>query len=122
MKKYLGAIGTVVITGIICKGLLVKVVRRVLKDELIKMEAEGSQDNTDEVYIFDTEREALDTLENMVKLIEEYKVVTLSDFKSLMGDNSLYTDTKYGWLELSEATISKISAGYVLDLPKVGLL
>lgn len=122
MKKYLGAIGTVVITGIICKGLLVKVVRRILKDELIKMEEECLPDNNDEVYIFDTESEAMETLENMVKIIEEYKVVTLSDFKSLMGDNSLYTDTKYGWKELSEATISKISAGYVLDLPKVVLL
>jgi hypothetical protein len=54
----------------------------------------------------------------MDQLIEKYETVSVADLYELLGVTSSYTDEKWGWVDLREATIRRVRDGYLLDLPK----
>ena len=118
MKKYLGTIATVLVTGIIAKGVLVKVVRKILTDELVKMEKEEVSITGTGDYIFETRTTAEKTLDDMIETLELYKVVTVADLATLMGVTGTYTDVNYGWTDLSKARISRVRLGFAISLPE----
>lgn len=68
--------------------------------------------------VLETWNDADEVLNHLVDLIEEYDVATVANFYDLVGINGDYTDNKYGWDNLSKATIRRVRSGYVLDLPK----
>lgn len=66
-----------------------------------------------------TRGDAEEVLSNLVDLIEEYGEATVSDLYDLMGVTGEFTDTKYGWTNLSGATATRTRSGeYILNLPR----
>jgi hypothetical protein len=73
-------------------------------------------------YIIETRVEAEHVLDSMVKLLEKYDQVTVSDLCDLVGETAAYTDNKWGWTDLRGADIRRIREGYLLKLPPADTL
>lgn len=122
MKKHLITISSVFVTGIVCRGLLIKVIRKVLIDELDKMSKEPLTNKQFESPIFETRREADNILSDMMKIIEDYGVVTLLEVNDLLCISGCYTDKYYGWTDISGATLVAAKNGYTINLPMALLI
>jgi hypothetical protein len=66
--------------------------------------------------------EAEEVLDSLIELIETYDVATVGDFYDLVGVTSDFTDNKYGWSNLSTASVSRVRDGYILNLPRPAVL
>lgn len=66
--------------------------------------------------------EAEHVIDMLVDQIEEYDQVTVADLYDLVGITSQFTDHKYGWTNLRDASVSRVREGYLLDLPRPVLL
>lgn len=69
--------------------------------------------------ILESRGEAMDVLDTLVNYIQEYGAVRLSDLQEMVGVTGQFTDTYWGWTNLSTATVRKVREGYLLDLPKI---
>ncbi len=58
-------------------------------------------------------------IESMTDLIDTYKEVTVADYYDLVGVTGKFTDNKYGWTNLQNASVSRSRGVYTLVLPKV---
>lgn len=67
--------------------------------------------------IIDTRPEAVDVLESLRDLIDEYQAARVEDLYSMVGITGTFVDTTRGWRDLSGANIRRGRNGYVLDLP-----
>ena len=73
--------------------------------------------------VFDTRGEAEEVLDVLIDLIGEYGMVNLTDLYDSVGLPSNYTDEKYGWCDLRNASISgSRSNGYIIKFPRLMLL
>lgn len=61
--------------------------------------------------------EANDVLEALIDQLDQYEYVTVGDLYELVGMEVKHTDNKYGWTNLSRATVKRVRGGYLLDLP-----
>ena len=86
----------------------------------ISRRARASHD-FDEI-ILPTRAEAEAVIDNLFNLISQYEQATVSDLYELVGITASYTDEKYGWTDFRGAGVTRIRNGYLLDLPKAGLL
>lgn len=68
--------------------------------------------------ILDNRGEAEDVLTRMDELVETYDMVSVADFYDLVGVSGNYTDNKYGWTDLRNASIVRTREGYMIKLPK----
>lgn len=72
--------------------------------------------------IFDTRIEAEDVLDQIIKAIDEYGMVTVADYYDACGVASKYTDNKYGWDDrnnLDGAKVKRLSVDeYYISLPR----
>jgi hypothetical protein len=68
--------------------------------------------------ILNTRSEAEEVLTAMYDLLERYQQVTVSDLYNLVGITSAWTDEAWGWDDLSRSGVTRVSGGYLLDLPK----
>lgn len=68
--------------------------------------------------ILETRGEAEDVLGRMDDLIDAYGIVSVADLYDLVGMTGNYTDNKYGWTNLRNASIQRLRDGYLLKLPK----
>ena len=50
--------------------------------------------------------------------MDEYRLVTVSDFYDLVGESGEYTDAKYGWQNIRNARVVRGRQGYYIELPK----
>lgn len=66
----------------------------------------------------DTRGEAEEVLDRMIELIQTYGQVSVADFCDLVGVTGQYTDNKYGWDNLRNATVIRVQDGYAFKLPK----
>ena len=71
-----------------------------------------------EEYTIDSRGEAEEVLSQMDDLIATYGTVSVADFYDLLGVRSNYTDNKYGWSNIRNATVVHVRDGYVIKLPK----
>lgn len=71
-----------------------------------------------EELIFATRGDAEEVLSNMIDLIDEYGVGTVKDLYAYAGKKTDYTKEKYGWYDLSNASVERVREGYLLKLPK----
>lgn len=81
--------------------------------------------NVDSEYVsvtVDTRAEAEDALFSCGELIDKYGVASVADFYDLVGITAKYTDDKYGWEDIRQATISRTREGYLIKMPKAKLL
>lgn len=67
---------------------------------------------------FRSRGDAEDVLRELRSLIDEYHQASIADYFDLLGQTSEYTDNKYGWFDLSHATIRPRTGGYFIELPK----
>lgn len=77
--------------------------------------------NFDDI-VFETRGEAEEVLSCLVDLIEDYGMASVGDYYDLAGITSNFTDDKYGWDNLSSASVSRDRNGYVINLPKTRML
>lgn len=77
--------------------------------------------NFDDI-VLESRGEAEEVLSGLVDLIEEYGMASVADLYELVGVTSNFTDNKYGWINLSNASVSRVREGYLLDLPRPILL
>lgn len=68
--------------------------------------------------ILKTRTEAEDVRDQLLDIIEEYGIVSVADFYKLVDIDANYTDTKYGWENLSRANVVPVRGGYLINLPK----
>lgn len=62
--------------------------------------------------------DAEEVLSTLIDLVDQYGLATVGDFYDACGISSEYTDRKYGWESLNEASIHPVRGGYIIDLPK----
>ena len=56
---------------------------------------------------------------SMIERIEQYGAATVRDLYDAIGEESKWTEEKYGWTDLSYARVHRArGGGYLLDLPK----
>jgi hypothetical protein len=67
--------------------------------------------------IISTLEDAQMVLDGLCDLIEDYSAASMADFKELVGMPSAFVDHSWGWTNLSNATVSQVRDGYLLDLP-----
>lgn len=69
-------------------------------------------------YIFDNRGDAEIVLERLDEAIARYSIVSVADLRELAGLPQEYTDNKYGWTNIRNAEIRRVSDGYLLRMPK----
>lgn len=79
--------------------------------------AVGAGYNFDNV-ILETRSEAESVLMGMDELIETYGVVSVGDLYDLVGISGTYTDNKYGWTDIHNASVVRVRDGYMIKLPR----
>lgn len=67
---------------------------------------------------YETRDDAMDVLERLRDLIDDYDEARVSDFYSLSGITPSYQDRKWGWDDLSRAYPERDGPEYILVLPK----
>lgn len=73
----------------------------------------------EDIVILQSKDEAEMVLERMTDALDQYQVVTLADFKALIGSPQTPVDYKWGWTFLGGAQIRTVREGWLLDLPPV---
>lgn len=68
--------------------------------------------------VFETRDEAGAVLEKMYDMLDEYKLVSVADLNSMIGETPKHTDHKWGWEDLQGSHIKMVRDGYLLILPK----
>lgn len=78
-----------------------------------------SRTNTDiQDIIFESRGEAEEVLGNLVDFIVDYGVASVADLYDLVGITGPFTDNKYGWTDLSMASVVRVRDGYLINLPR----
>ena len=72
--------------------------------------------------ILSSRGEAEEVLSTLVDLTIDYGQATVSDLYELVGITGNFTDNKYGWEDLSSASVNRVREGYALNLPKAIVL
>lgn len=72
--------------------------------------------------MFEERRDAEEVLDTMVTLLEDYGSCSITDFYDAMGQSAPYTAEKYGWKNLSDATVRSCREGYYIDFPQYRLI
>lgn len=57
-------------------------------------------------------------IEELNNCICEYDQATVGDLYDLLGFDPDHTDYKWGWTDLSSATVRKVPGGWLIDLPR----
>jgi hypothetical protein len=73
--------------------------------------------NFDDI-ILATRAEAEEVIDRLFDLVSRYEQATVSDLYELVGIESNFTDEKWGWTDIRGAGVTRISSGYLLDLPR----
>jgi hypothetical protein len=68
--------------------------------------------------ILATRAEAEETIDRMFDLIARYEIATVADLYGLVDISGSYTDEKWGWTDMRGSRATRVSGGYLLDLPK----
>lgn len=77
-----------------------------------------SRHKLDDIVI-DSRADAEEVLFHLVDLVQDYGSASISDFFSLVGINTEYTDQQYGWRNLEGANVLRLrEGGFVLNLPR----
>lgn len=78
--------------------------------------ARGSHDFGE--IILATRGEAEEVIDRLFDLIARYEQATVADLYELVGISGSFTDEKWGWTDIRGSGVTRITNGYLLDLPK----
>ena len=68
--------------------------------------------------VLETRGEAEVVLSRMDEIMEEYSIVRVADLYDLVGITGDYTDNKYGWTNIRNASIERVRGGYKINMPR----
>lgn len=68
--------------------------------------------------VFRSRSEAEETLDALNGCIAEYGAVSVSELLYSVNMSADFTDTKYGWTDLSSARVRHVRDGWLLDIPR----
>lgn len=68
--------------------------------------------------IMDTRRDAQDVLEELDRMIYKYGQASVADFYDIVGVTSAFTDNRYGWTSIRNASIKPVRDGFLIVLPR----
>ncbi len=68
--------------------------------------------------VLDNRGEAEEVLSRMDELIAAYGLVSVADLYDLVGITGDYTDNKYGWTDIRNASVVRVKNGYMIKMPK----
>lgn len=68
--------------------------------------------------ILSSRGEAEDVLARMDELMDTYGLVRVADLYDLVGITGNYTDNKYGWTNIRNASIERVRDGYMIRMPR----
>lgn len=77
--------------------------------------------NFDDI-ILESRADAEEVLSNLADACHNYGQATVADFYELVGVTSEYTDRKYGWADINQATVTRVRDGYLINLPRPQVL
>lgn len=83
-----------------------------------EMSREGRARHDFEELVFASRGEAEEVLSLLFELTEKYGMATVADFYDLAGITADFTDDKYGWDDLRNASVSRVRDGYLINLPR----
>lgn len=72
--------------------------------------------------VWHTRDDAESVLYYLQKRVQEFGTASVADLYEAADVGSDFTDDKYGWRDLSNASVLRIRNGYILDLPRAELL
>lgn len=81
----------------------------------LSRQARASHDFSD--VILKTRGEAEDVIDMLRTMIDQYEMASVNDLYDLLGLTSDFTDAKWGWTDLRNASVRPVRGGYLLDLP-----
>lgn len=67
---------------------------------------------------FQSKQDADAVLSQMDEIMEAYNLVRVADLYDLIGQTCDYTDQKYGWQNIRNASVKRGRDGYYIELPK----
>jgi len=67
--------------------------------------------------ILATRTEGEEVIERLFDLISRYDYATVKDFYTMVGADTSYTDEKWGWTDIRGAGVTRVTNGYLLELP-----
>lgn len=68
--------------------------------------------------IIPSRKDAEEVLLRMDELIDTYGIISVADFYEMVGVTGSWTDNKYGWTDIRDATVIKVRDGWVIKLPR----
>lgn len=71
----------------------------------------------DDIFL-DSKAEAREVLNGLMDLVEDYGQASVEDFYDLVGLDSQYTDSRWGWTDLRNAYIENTRRGWIIRLPR----
>ncbi len=69
-------------------------------------------------FTIDSRGEAEDVLEQLEELINVYGEASVADFYECLGVTGSWTDAKYGWTDLRNASVVRVRDGYMIKFPR----
>lgn len=69
-------------------------------------------------YLFGSRGDAERMLEALRDLIETYEVCSIADFYDFAGLQDDFTLNRWGWRDLSTASVHRVAGGYIINFPQ----
>lgn len=70
-----------------------------------------------EDLVLDSRAQAEEVLDSLLRALNRYETVSVSDLYDIVGINGEHTDEKWGWRNLDDASIVRIREGFQVCLP-----
>lgn len=71
-----------------------------------------------EDIVFPMKVQAVEVLDRLFALIQEYEAATVRDLYDMVGIKAPYTAENYGWVDIRDADVRPVRGGFLLDLPR----
>jgi len=66
--------------------------------------------------------QAEEVLDQLKDIVDKYEAASVKDLYEIVGVDFHHTDAKWGWTNLEDARIRRVSNGYLLELPRTEAL
>lgn len=72
--------------------------------------------------ILTTRGKAEDVIDELCEMIDKYQAVSVAELYEMVALDFTHVDSKWGWTDLRDASVSRVSDGYRLNLPRAEAL
>ncbi len=75
-----------------------------------------SRKTFDDIW-FENRGDVETVVDNLEMIMESYGVVSVADLFELSGQNTVFTDNRFGWTDLGAMRVVQSQGGYILKMP-----